>query len=65
MCFVAATHSELEIVPPDQIPDDGRVIGLTVHRTDKLKMDFWISHPLVRVSFVDLDTGKLLLKQDP
>lgn len=53
------------MIPPEEIPDDGCVIGLTVHRTDKLKMDFWIAHPLVRISFVDLDTGKLLLKQDP
>ncbi len=46
------------------IPDDGRVIGITVHRTDKLKTDFNTAHPLVRVSFVDATTGAYLKKQN-
>ena len=48
----------------EAILDDGRVAGITVHRTDKLKTDFQVLHPLVRVSIVDLNSGKCLLKQN-
>ena len=49
---------------PEIIPDDGRVIGVTVHRTDKLKTDFYTAHPLVRVSFIDAETGTYVKKQN-
>ena len=50
--------------PPRIIEDDGRIIGLTIHRTDKLKTDFFIAHPMVRVHVVDMNTGNYLKKQD-
>ena len=49
--------------PGKDVEDDGRIIGLTIHRTDKLKTDFYIAHPLVRVHMVDVDTGYYLKKQ--
>ncbi len=53
-----------EAPPPKVIEDDGRVIAVTVHRTDKLKTDFNTAHPLVRISFIDADTGAYLKKQN-
>ena len=68
--YVAAIHnstadvSREDVLDPSQIADDGRIIGLTVHRTDKLKTDTWMAHPLVRVSLVDLDTETFVKKQN-
>ena len=45
------------------VEDDGRIMAVTIHRTDKLKNDFFIMHPMVRVHIVDQDTGKYLTKQ--
>ena len=53
-----------ECPTPKIISDDGRVIGVTVHRTDKLKTDFYTAHPLVRVSFIDAETGTYVKKQN-
>ena len=53
-----------QAVPPGRdVEDDGRIVGLTIHRTDKLKTDFYVAHPLVRVHMVDVDTGNYLKKQ--
>ena len=46
-----------------QVLDDGRVLLLVVHRTDRLKPDIITSHPLVRVHVVDADSGLHLGKQ--
>ncbi|XP_064624696.1 jouberin-like isoform X2 [Lineus longissimus] len=43
--------------------DEGRVLGIQLHRTDRLKSDLSISHPLVKITVVDEDTGLLLSKQ--
>ncbi|XP_013379742.1 jouberin [Lingula anatina] len=53
----------MEPVPARNIEDDGRVLGITVHRTDKLKTDFFIAHPLVRIHIVDAATGSHVKKQ--
>ena len=45
------------------VEDDGRIMAVTIHRTDKLKNDFFIMHPMVRVHIVDQDSGKYLSKQ--
>ncbi|XP_030836155.1 jouberin isoform X2 [Strongylocentrotus purpuratus] len=42
--------------------DDGQVLGVTVHRSDRLKPDLYIAHPLVRVHIVDLKTGNYVKK---
>uniref|UniRef100_K1S444 Jouberin n=1 Tax=Magallana gigas TaxID=29159 RepID=K1S444_MAGGI len=46
-----------------KVEDEGEVLSVTVHRTDKLKNDFHILHPLVRVHIVDETTGNYLHKQ--
>jgi jouberin len=43
--------------------DNDRILQVTIHRTDKLKADFYIAHPLIRVHIIDLDTGACLKKQ--
>ena len=59
-----AVGEDEEPPAPKIIPDDGRVIGITVHRTDKLKTDFYTAHPLVRISFIDETTGTYVKKQN-
>ncbi|XP_043999115.1 jouberin isoform X2 [Gambusia affinis] len=44
--------------------DDGLVLGVFVHRTDRLKTDLLISHPMVKIHVVDEITGKYLRKED-
>lgn len=46
------------------VVDTGQVLQVIVHRTDKLKSDFYISHPLVRVHVIDMETGHYLKKQN-
>jgi len=46
------------------LEDTGQVLQVIVHRTDKLKSDFYISHPLVRVHIIDMETGRYLKKQN-
>ncbi|KAL8612119.1 hypothetical protein ACOMHN_013998 [Nucella lapillus] len=46
-----------------EVSDDGEVLAIMVHRTDKLKNDFNILHPVVRVHIVDELTGQYLPKQ--
>ena len=43
--------------------DEGRILGITVHKTDKLKSDLSISHPIVKVSVVNAENGSYLKKQ--
>lgn len=45
------------------VSDAGQVLQVTIHRTDKLKPDFYVAHPVVRVHVVDLSTGQYLKKQ--
>ncbi|XP_071116994.1 jouberin-like [Haliotis cracherodii] len=61
---VAATEEDT-VAAPDvkDIEDRGQILGLTVHRTDKLKNDFHILHPMIRVHMVDESTGTYLKKQ--
>ncbi|XP_076440565.1 jouberin-like [Babylonia areolata] len=58
----AAVEDEEERVVAEA-PDDGEVLAVMVHRTDKLKNDFNILHPVVRVHIVDESTGQYLPKQ--
>ncbi|GFO18892.1 abelson helper integration site 1 [Plakobranchus ocellatus] len=52
-------------IDPSKIEDLGEVMALMVHRTDKLKNDFRILHPLVRVHVVNEETGEYIPKQHP
>lgn len=46
-----------------EVADNNQVLQLTIHRTDKLKSNLYIAHPVVRVHIVNLDTGSCLKKQ--
>ena len=51
--------------PATAIPlptDDGRILGVTIHRSDRLKPDLYIAHPLVRIHIVDANTGAYVKK---
>ncbi len=41
-----------------------QILGVFVHYADCLKMDFFVLHPVVKVSLVNLATGKLIAKSD-
>ncbi|XP_051942989.1 jouberin isoform X3 [Hippocampus zosterae] len=49
---------------PDLDGNDGLVLGVYVHRTDGLKTDLRVSHPMVKVHVVDDLTGQYVKKED-
>ncbi|XP_062864119.1 jouberin [Trichomycterus rosablanca] len=49
---------------PKQVFDDSLVLGVYVHRTDRLKTDLQVSHPMVKVHVVDELTGQYVKKED-
>ncbi|CAF1634662.1 unnamed protein product, partial [Adineta ricciae] len=55
-------HSEAELTN-----DSGRdkILGIVVHRTDRLRTDLRLRHPFVRVHIVDLSTRSYVRKTDP
>ena len=48
----------------DPLEDRGQVLQIIVHRTDRLKSDFRVAHPVVKVHVVDMETGAYLKKQN-
>ncbi|KAM6912221.1 jouberin [Xenentodon cancila] len=44
--------------------DDSLVLGVFIHRTDRLKTDLLISHPMVKIHVVDEMTGQYVRKDD-
>ncbi|XP_048831105.1 jouberin isoform X2 [Brienomyrus brachyistius] len=50
--------------PPKPVFDDSLVLGVYVHRTDQLKTDLLVSHPMVKVHVIDEVTGKYAKKED-
>ncbi|XP_074516340.1 jouberin [Sebastes fasciatus] len=62
---VVNEESETEAeVPPKRTFDDSLVLGVYVHRTDRLKSDLLISHPMVKIHVVDENTGQYVKKED-
>ncbi|XP_060919571.1 jouberin isoform X1 [Labrus mixtus] len=62
---VAKEESETEAdVPERPMFDDSLVLGVNVHRTDRLKTDLLISHPMVKIHVVDEITGQYVKKED-
>ncbi|KAM5325634.1 jouberin isoform 2-T3 [Glossophaga mutica] len=51
-------------VYPKCLLDDDLVLGVYIHRTDRLKSDFLISHPMVKIHVVDENTGQYVKKDD-
>lgn len=65
VCLLLVDEAELQRLREEtlKVEDEGEILSVTVHRTDKLKNDFHILHPLVRVHIVDETTGTYLQKQ--
>ncbi|XP_038155470.1 jouberin [Cyprinodon tularosa] len=58
---------ESEADPGDsekQTFDDSLVLGVFIHRTDRLMTDLLISHPMVKIHIVDENTGQYVKKED-
>lgn len=51
-------------VYPKCLVDDDLVLGVYIHRTDRLKSDFLISHPMVKIHVIDENTGQYVKKDD-
>ncbi|XP_032130597.1 jouberin isoform X1 [Sapajus apella] len=51
-------------VYPKCLLDDDLVLGVYIHRTDRLKSDFMISQPMVKIHVVDEHTGQYVKKDD-
>ncbi|XP_074548053.1 jouberin isoform X2 [Halichoeres trimaculatus] len=62
---VVKEESETEAeVPQKPTFDDSLVLGVHIHRTDRLKTDLLISHPMVKIHIVDEITGQYVKKED-
>lgn len=63
---VAQEETEVEVTEEPQRPlfDDSLVLGVYVHRTDRLKTDLLISHPMVKIHVVDEITEQYVKKED-
>ncbi|XP_076835204.1 jouberin-like [Brachyhypopomus gauderio] len=61
---VTAEESQDEVVSQRRVFDDSLVLGVYVHRTDRLKTDFLVSHPMVKLHVVDEMTGQYVKKED-
>ncbi|XP_053237957.1 jouberin isoform X1 [Podarcis raffonei] len=53
-------------VSPESKPvyDDSLVLGVYIHRTDRLKTDLMVSHPMVKVHVIDQKTGLYAKKEN-
>ncbi|XP_076604762.1 jouberin isoform X1 [Chaetodon auriga] len=62
---VVKDESETEAEAAQQLTfDDSLVLGVYVHRTDRLKNNLLISHPMVKIHVVDEVTGQYVKKED-
>ena len=46
-------------------PKNNQILGVYVHRTDRLKTDLRLRHPFVRVHLIDTNLRKYMMKSDP
>lgn len=44
--------------------DEDKIAGVIIHRADKLRTNFLLQHPLVRIHIIDSETGQYVIKQD-
>uniref|UniRef100_A0A4W3K5Q8 Jouberin n=1 Tax=Callorhinchus milii TaxID=7868 RepID=A0A4W3K5Q8_CALMI len=56
---------DLDAEPQQQRPkyDDSLILGVYIHRTERLKTDLLVSHPTVKVHVVDETTGQYIRKE--
>lgn len=68
MCFFVSVVSEENETEAEgeQKPmfDDSLVLGVYVHRTDLLKTDLLVSHPMVKIHVVDEISEEYVKKED-
>ncbi|XP_056151400.1 jouberin [Lampris incognitus] len=50
--------------PQKPVFDDSLVLGVYIHRTDRLKTDLLISHPMLKIHVVNETTGQYVRKED-
>lgn len=43
----------------------GKTLNIEIQRADSLTSHFWLKHPLVQVTIINLQTGEYLLKSEP
>jgi len=55
-------HSETE---PAIDPGKDKILGIVIHRTDRLRTDLRLRHPFARVHLIDLSTRSYVRKTDP
>ncbi|XP_044279935.1 jouberin isoform X1 [Varanus komodoensis] len=58
---VAAENTSPELKP---VFDDSLVLGVFIHRTDRLKTDVMVSHPMVKIHVIDQKTGLYVKKEN-
>lgn len=63
---IANTHEKIE---PNQKQTEGKetpvnIMAITVHKTDRLDINSFISHPLVQIHIINSETGLYLQKSD-
>ncbi|XP_048084737.1 jouberin isoform X1 [Alosa alosa] len=62
---VLTEESQTEIdLPSRPMFDDSLVLGVYIHRSDRLKTDLLVSHPMVKVHVVDDRTFQYVKKED-
>lgn len=62
---VLTEDSQTEIdLPARSMFDDSLVLGVYIHRSDRLKTDLLVSHPMVKVHVVDEATNQYVKKED-
>ncbi|XP_063040333.1 jouberin isoform X2 [Engraulis encrasicolus] len=57
------SQTELDL-PGRPLFDDSLVLGVYIHRSDRLKTDLLVSHPMVKVHVVDEITNQYVKKED-
>ncbi|XP_063165762.1 jouberin [Candoia aspera] len=60
------SHMTAGSLSPESKPgfDDNLVLGVYIHRTDRLKTDLMVSHPMVKVHVIDEKTGLYVKKEN-
>ncbi|XP_046907714.1 jouberin [Hypomesus transpacificus] len=62
---VVKEESDTEVeVPRRSAFDDSLVLGIYIHRADRLKTSLLVSHPMVKIHVIDELTGQYVKKED-
>ncbi|KAM4043296.1 jouberin isoform 2-T2 [Anomaloglossus baeobatrachus] len=58
-----AAEDDVDNSSPGPMYDDRLVLGVYIHRADKLKTDLMVSRPLVKIHIIDQKTGEYVKKE--